>query len=249
MILAVLVIGGSFSAWRALRRPASGAFWSPLLSATEPVLFCIADQNQYSSIVLQDAADSQRQSVLNAHPDAVVLNDLPPLVGITGLMQMHRRPYHIKGMNATTLDDLRQGPVVLIGAFDNSWTLRLTQPLRFHFANNPEMTRMWIADRQDPNQTNWVRDSSRATKEAYDDYAIVARFIDPNTDHLVIVAAGLGHGGTMAAGEFLTGSRYTDELMRRAPKNWEKRGIEVVLQTSVMGSQSGAPRVVAIHFW
>jgi hypothetical protein len=111
------------------------------------------------------------------------------------------------------------------------------------------MTRMWIADRQDPNQTNWVRDSSRATKEAYDDYAIVARFIDPNTDHLVIVAAGLGHGGTMAAGEFLAGSRYTDELMRRAPKNWEKRGIEVVLQTSVMGSQSGAPRIVATHFW
>jgi len=249
VLFAVLVIAGSFLVWRMSRRQPSGLFWSPLLSSTEPVLFCIADQEKDSSIVLGDAADPRRQSVINVHRDEVGLSDLPPLINMTGIMQVRKHAYHIKGTSATTLDDLRQGPTVLIGSFDNSWTLRLTQPLRYHFANDPEMTRMWIADRQNPDQANWVRDSSHFTKEAYDDYAVVARFIDPNTDHFVVVVAGLGHGGTMAAGEFLVASRYTDELMRQAPKNWDGRGIEVVLQTAVMGNQSGAPRVVATYFW
>ena len=36
----------------------------------------------------------------------------------------------------------------------------------------------------------------------YKDYAIVARFADPNTDQYVVVASGIGRGGTEASATF-----------------------------------------------
>src|ERR1035441_957194 len=46
-------------------------------------------------------------------------------------------------------EDLRNGPTIFIGAFDNAWTLRLTNTLRFHFANNADMSKYEIVDRSD----------------------------------------------------------------------------------------------------
>jgi hypothetical protein len=56
-----------------------------------------------------------------------------------------------------------------------------------------------------PDRTDWVID--RAQQQAtnnYRDYAIVTLFTDTNTGKIAIVAAGVGRGGTIAAGEFLT---------------------------------------------
>ena len=53
----------------------------------------------------------------------------------------------------------------------------------------------------------------------------------------------------MAAGEFLTDTRYLDALRRVAPPRWEGRNLQVVLAASVIKGNSGPPRVVATHFW
>ena len=58
-----------------------------------------------------------------------------------------------------------------------------------------------------PDRPDWVID--RAQQQAtnnYRDYAIVTLFTDTNTGKIAIVAAGVGRGGTIAAGEFLTDS-------------------------------------------
>jgi hypothetical protein len=55
-------------------------------------------------------------------------------------------------------------------------------PLRFHFANDRDLTRSWIADRNDPHRKDWLVE--RAKQQATDNYrdlAIVARFTDHNT--------------------------------------------------------------------
>jgi hypothetical protein len=53
-------------------------------------------------------------------------------------LQPGEKPCIVKGEGATNLEDLRTGPAVSIGAFDNAWTLRLTNQLRFHFADNTD---------------------------------------------------------------------------------------------------------------
>ena len=45
-----------------------------------------------------------------------------------GILQSQGKQYSLKGEGATNLDDLRRGPTVFVGAFDNAWTLRLTGP-------------------------------------------------------------------------------------------------------------------------
>ena len=252
LITAFVVMAAAIAmifAWRALRPSAMEQFWAPFVKSPDPVLFCIADQSQYSTMNLRDAADPLRQTTLNDHMITVIIDDISPLVNIAGLMQTYGRTYRVQGETATTLTDLRRSPSVFIGAFDNSWTLRLTAPLRFHFANNVEMTRFWIEDRNNPNKQNWVLERSRQDTGTYMDYAIVARLPDPNTDRFVVVAAGIARGGTVAAGEFLIDARRLDEIAHWASKDWSHKSVEIVLETQVIDGRSGPPRIDAVYTW
>ncbi len=248
LVLLSIVMGVVF-AWPALHPTAIEQFWAPFVKSQDPVLFCIADQSQYSTINLRDAANPLRQTTLNDHMITVIIDDVSPLVNIAGLLQTYGRTYRVQGETATTLTELRRSPSVFIGAYDNSWTLRLTAPLRFHFANNAEMSRFWIEDRNNPSRQDWLLERSRQDTGTYKDYAIVARFLDPNTDRFVVVAAGVARGGTVAAGEFLVDAHRLDELARQVPKDWSHKNIEVVLETQVIDGRSGPPRIDAVHTW
>jgi hypothetical protein len=187
---------------------------------------------------------------VNVKRNEAAMSDLQPLIDVVQTMQAKNKAFHLKGTTSTSLDDLRQGPAVLIGAFVNPWTLRLTEPMRFHFANDPGMTELWIADRENTASRYWTRSTARSGKEGYyEDYALLVRFLDADTGQYVIVVAGLGHGGTIAAGEFLTSERDIDQLMRLAPQGWKGQNLEAVLKTTVAGEQAGAPHVVATYFW
>jgi hypothetical protein len=241
---------GSFAIWYAARPPVLKQFWEPFVKSSEPVLFCIADQNQYSSIRLRDAADPQRVTTLSDTMDTIIIDDVSPLVNVAGMLRTYGKTYRVLGESTTSLTDLRRGPSVFIGAFDNSWTLRLTSPLRFHFANDPAMTKFWIEDRANPEKREWLLDRSQQLQTGvYKDYAIVARFVDPNTGQFVVVAAGIGRGGTVAAGEFLVDAQQMDEMLSQVPRDWKRKNLEIVLETQVIQGPSGPPRICAVHVW
>lgn len=250
LTLAVAVLIGFAAFWQMFRHSPIEDFWQPFMKSEEPILFCIADQIHFSTITLRDAADPQRQNTLNDQMVTVIFDDVSPLVDIAGMLQVQGKPYKVKGEATTTLTDLRQGPSIFIGAFDNSWTLRATSPLRFHFANNADMSQFWIEDRQNPSRRTWLLDRTvQQGSGTYKDYAIVARFINPDSDHPVVVAAGLARGGTVAAGEFLVNPQHMIDLAHQAPKGWQNKNIEIVLETQVIDRRSGPPRVVAVHVW
>jgi hypothetical protein len=250
-LLVALVIA-SFVLSRRTNNQAFQEFWRPLVTSKDPVLFCVADQSQFSTVTLRDAANPSRQTTINdpmVTVVTVIIDDVMPLVNIAGVLQSNGQTYRLKGEDSTTLTDLRQNPTVLIGAYDNSWTLRETADLRFHFANNPEMTHFWIEDRANPGKRDWAVDRGDQLKGVYKDFAIIGRYIDRNTDRFVIVAAGIARGGTVAAGEFLVDPRQIDELVASAPKEWSGKNMELVLETQVIDGRSGPPHVVATHFW
>lgn len=248
LLAAVLV--GMGVLWHISRRSPLDEFWRPFVNSEAPILFCIADQSHFSTITLRDAGDPQRQTVLNDRMVSVIIDDVEPLINIAGMLHVHGNSYKVKGEAITTLTDLRQGPSVFIGAFDNNWTLRATGPLRYHFANNAEMSEFWIEDRQDSSHKKWKLERTvQQETGAYKDYAIVARFTDPDTDRPVVVAAGLARGGTVAAGEFLVNSKDMRELAGEAPRGWQDKNIEVVLETQVIDGRSGPPRIAAVHVW
>jgi hypothetical protein len=73
--------------------------------------------------------------------------------------------------------------------------------------------------------------------------------VDPKTEQVVVVAAGMTVFGTSAAGEFLTNKTEMEKLALAAPHGWEKKNIEFVLSTDVIHGRSGPANVVAVQCW
>lgn len=248
--VALAAVWGGVSLWRSAHPYPFEVFWAPVLEAREPALFCIADQNQYSFITLRDAAEPSRQIVLKDTLSAVVIDDLDTLVRVAGDLRGHGKEHVIKGAEATTLSDLRNGPSIFVGAFDNAWTLRLIKPLRYHFANDPEMNQFRIVDSNNPSRTDWVIDrTQQMATNNYKDYAIIARFTDINTGKPAVILAGIGRGGTIAAGEFLTDPNDLAQLIRAIDSAGNKKNMEVVLSTQIIDGQPGTPKMEASYFW
>jgi hypothetical protein len=235
--------------WHVTRPPVLKEFWEPFVNSPNPVLICVADQSQYSTIRLRDAADPSHEITLPDKMVALIIDDVSPLVNVAALLRTYGKTSRVLAESNTTLTDLRRAPSIFIGAFDNSWTLRMTSPLRFHFANDAAMNKLWIEDRSNPGNHNWMMDRTVQQTGTYSDYAIVARFVDPNIEQLVVVGAGIGRGGTVAAGEFLVDEQRMDEMLKVVPVDWKRRNIEIVLETQVIGDRSGPPHVSAVYVW
>src|SRR6202046_4322095 len=118
VLVLCLALGGAWW-WQSIQRSAFGDFWEPVLNSGDPMLFCIADQNQYTAIALRDAADPTHQTILKDNLSAVVIDDLSTVVKIAGVLQADGTRYSLRGEASTNLTDLRSGPSVFVGAFDN----------------------------------------------------------------------------------------------------------------------------------
>jgi len=172
------------------------------------------------------------------------------LASLTPVLKSKGKEFRILAESATTLADLKGGPVILIGAFSNELTLRLMSQARFTFARDPDTNLPWIRDRQNPSSKQWEPDRRLAdARTGYMDYAIISRILDPATDRVAVVAAGISGAATLAAGEFLSSPEQMEEIARQAPKDWSAMNLQVVLALKTSGEKSDPPRVVATYFW
>jgi hypothetical protein len=238
-----VVIAGAIAVRKApARTTALERFWAPVFVSSDPVLLLIGSAERASQPSAVSVSELQNQQ-------RVHFADAATLSRIAGVMVKRGKPYHIRLEQAAALEDLRDGPVVLIGAFDNDWTLRLTDHVRYAFVRDDASHMAWITDRQNPSDRKWSmrwRDPYREVKE---DYALVSRVLDPITRRIVVTAAGISKFGTAAAGEFLSEPGYMEEAMGSAPKGWERKNVQIVLATSLVKESSGPPRVIATYFW
>ena len=255
---AAAVLAAAGLTWQQLRPTALDRFWSPVLQESGSVLLCVGppDKNAAAAAQAQPArAPGDTDPSLTLHDllasqnDQVALSDAITLARLAGLMQMRKRPYHIQSDAATTLTDLRRSPVVLIGAFNNDWTMRATSRLRFYFDKDASTQMHWIRDRQHPGPSDWSLNMTWPYTRLNTDYALVSRFYDPATQRMVVTAAGIGQYGTIAAGEFLTDPQYMETMAASAPLGWEQRNMQLVIATTVIKGYSGPPRILATHFW
>jgi hypothetical protein len=142
---------------------------------------------------------------------------------------------------------LREGPVVLIGAFDNVWTMRITQDLPFGFEYDSQVRR--LVDRKSPQKRFWTLQWQVPYTKLAKDYAIIARIHDSITGQPVIIFAGILGEGTEAASEVVFKPAYLDEMLKKAPKNWDQLNLEAVIETNVIDGHAGPPTVLAVETW
>jgi hypothetical protein len=246
-VIAAMLLVGVFWAKPGLSpNSAIERFWAPVWNSPTPVLLLIGramrapeDQGGPLPPPPTSISDLMRE-------EGVAFADATTLARFTGLMMTKGKPFHIRRFMSVKFDDLRDGPVILIGGFNNDWTLRLSGQLRFQFERARPIS--WIADQENPGVRRWFIDTSAPYTQVQDDYAVISRVLDPSTGRLVVTAAGLTKYGTAAAGEFLTDPQYLRDITAKAPRDWDRKNIQIVISTRLMGETSGPPKVIATHF-
>jgi hypothetical protein len=179
----------------------------------------------------------------------VALDDALSLVRLTARLESYRKPYHIRAEQSMSFADLRDTAAVLIGAFDNRWSLLAAAPLRFTFRKDSESDTGMVYDRLHPENQAWKLTNYWPYWDIPADYAIVTRMRDATADRPVIIAAGLTHFGTYGAAEFLTNAQYFGEAARQFPRDWRKKNLQTVLLVPVVNHIAGRPRILASHVW
>jgi len=170
------------------------------------------------------------------------------LARINGYLLSRGKTSRFRGSAVTPYSEVRGQPVVLIGAFNNQWTQRLTEGLRFALVNDGPAIR-GVRDAQRGEHLPWKMVFGGAGWLAEEDYALVTRIFDPRTERVVVAAGGIGHYGTMSTGDFLSNAEYFRAGLKSAPRDWKKRNMQFVLRVKVADGTPGPPEVLATHFW
>ena len=82
-----------------------------------------------------------------------------------------------------------------------------------------------------------------------EDYAVISRLFHPKTGRIMVVIAGVTQYGTQAAGEFVTDGGLLGQALQGAPKDWERKNLQILLHVPIVESAPGRPDVVAVHYW
>ena len=248
LALSIVVAVGSFFAWRSTHISSIDFFWGPVISSTDPAVFCIVEQRLFSGVAV-DANDPSRQILNKTDMYSVNLDDAAAIVKIGGVLRGGGKKYTLHSSDSTTLSDIRNGPTIFVGAFDNAWTMRLTKPLRFRFGNDAGFNHEWIYDSTSSTPPQWYTERpALESSNNYREYALIARYTNPDTGQLCVVVAGIGQASTRAAGEFVSDPTELVALQRLAPGDGRKN-LEAIISTQIIDGQAGSPKIEATYFW
>ena len=229
-------------------------FWEPFLSSPNTTTFCLGepakniDMDSINSFEAPVSAPEPQKLYVRLHLSGnLALADVITLTRAAAALETRHKAFRVVPASEASFAQLREGPIVLIGAFDNIWTLRVTQKLRFGFeSKNGDAL---LVDRKSGEKTTWATNWDLPYQKLSKDYAIVARIHDNTTGQPVIIAAGISEEGTEAAGEILYNPVYLNTLLAKAPANWEKMNMEAVIETQVIEGHSGPPNILAVETW
>jgi hypothetical protein len=237
--LLLILIAAVFTArsWRQSR--SLDGFWAQIAQDSDHV-FIVMPVIGSDDI---NVADRGLRNV-SAKP-ALSLEDTNMAVRVASQLEKQEGNYQLVSSSEVTLDQLRMGPSVLIGALDNIWTMRLAQELPFVFEEAPDNKTGRIIDSTSADRKSWSVDIDKPHTRISHDYGIVARYRNRLTGRPTVVVAGISSQGTQAAGELVTSSEY-ESIRAIASKS---ANFEVIVETEAVDGHSGPPRIVAQRTW
>jgi hypothetical protein len=244
-------------------------FWRPLLEDSSSAVICVGqplriyifeghrsaelNEKMVGTLTTPPATAEVRQNtpltlseLRSAGERYYSVGDYLASVRLAEFLGRHGKPFEVIGDRSAAYKDLRGRPAVLIGQFNNVWTMGLTGNLRYYIDRSTQSFSYEVLDRQNPGKVIFsaVRNASRP-----EEYAVVSRIFDAPTEKTVVAIAGMTFNGTVAAGEFLTSERYMREAFGKAPDKWHQKNIQVILKTTMVAGAAGPPKVVATYYW
>lgn len=242
VLLIVVVAARVFLSLHSSRSSSLNDFWKPVTENGPSAIVCVGglDIPQEQNSPGGDQSFQQvRQSASKVGP-----NDADVLARVAGILGAKKRAFNVHLAEHTTLSDLHTQPAVLIGGMNNPWTNRILANARFRFLSDPAKGIDFITDSDHADRRDWSFNGAGPLKQVSHDFAIIARLVSPLTGQPAIVVAGIGPFGTIAASEFVSNPSYFEQFARQAPKGWQDRNVEIVIETDVVDARSGAPHLV-----
>jgi hypothetical protein len=168
----------------------------------------------------------------------VTVGDVAAAVSITSMLAERKQPYDLRVGRDVVFGDFRTTPVILIGAFNNSWTIELNDTLCFGFGADNSIR-----------ETQGERRVWRTVRDArgfpHEDYALISRQISSKSGKFVFTVAGLDLTGTRAAAEFVRDPARMDAALQKLPSGWQDKNLQLVLHTNVLDDIPSGTQVAA----
>lgn len=268
LVLAAVLIASTF--YRAsARKSAINQFWSPVLGPSAPVLICLAKPMVYRPSAdlyhrySNSPAFSTESERLSQPPPlqpndklvwgdmvqyadyGVAVGDVYAAIQLSALLGRMGKQSQVRIGNNYSFEDLRNFPAIVVGAFNNRWTMQMTSNL--HFAFVEENGKQMIREQGQSGRTWYPKFGPHG--EVAEDFGVVTRLLNSKTGQFVVAAAGLLADGTQAAGELVSSQEFLEDALRTAPPDWTKKNLQIVVQTTVTDSVPGPPQVVATYVW
>jgi hypothetical protein len=216
-------------------------FWEPITSASSRITYCLG--------MPTDVTDPSVFNLSQGRPvvGGLDVEDVITLARSIVPLAPRHDAFRVVSASQTPFAELRESPIVLIGAFDNIWTMRITQGLPFGFETDKGVQK--LVDRKSSPQRFWTLEWQVPNSKLAKDYAIVARIRDRVTGQPVMIVAGILGEGTEAASEVVSNPVYLDAMLKTMPSNWEQLNLEAVIETNVIDGHPGPPNVLAVQTW
>lgn len=246
----IAIVSMSYIVWKNEAERRCPQIWDSFESASSRILICIGTHDLPDTLSPPDK-NADRFITLVLHKGIIPVDDVSVIASMASLLGKKGIPFRIVGATKATLTDLRVQPVILIGAINNIWTLRLTQDLRYQIRRVDPPRQEPIAsivDSQSPGSTPWTIDFSVPFSEWKKDYGIVARVDDPSTGVPVLIVAGLGNDGNLAGAELLASDALPNQLKSNSSCSG-KTNFEAVLETDMIDTKPGPPHILRLQCW
>jgi hypothetical protein len=248
LVLAMVTAFGTY-VYRRASSPESAPIdklWAPLLVKPAGPVLVVVGTGHHAEQMIPELAETTFFDRMTGPYHHVSVATATALANIAGVLSQHGDTYEIKEDNETSLTDMHSRSVILIGATNNVWTMRLVGPLRFRFMPGPNAQ---VQDTRNLQNTDWNVDFLKPYGSISTDYAIVARYRDPTTEGSVMVVAGLGPFGTEAASAFVVTPQYLEQIAKQLPAGWGTKNVELVLKTEVIDGKAGPPVLIGATAW
>lgn len=256
LLLTTIVVAG-WSFWPVSRKSASALeqFWTPFLQNKANVTLAFGDSHLYwlSSDLRPKVEDNQLPMLVRpgdiGKTTSAAVGDVRGVISLTSWLNSRGLITQAVWPQESLNSALDHTNVIYIGAFNNVWTMNLNRNLRFFFDSaDGEHGPVWfIRDRLHPDQ-RWITEKITAQRADHS-YALVTRMIDPDRRRVQMAIGGINEFGTQGACEFLTDGSALSELARNAPKGWQERNLQLVLEMDISGTVVVNPKIVAIQVW
>jgi hypothetical protein len=202
--------------------------------------------------------EARRNQILPLAPtDTIRWGDMTPVrnsgpgigavvaaVNIGKLLAEQGIRFELRFGEEATYADMRDSPVVIIGAINTDWATELTSESHFVFdetrsAPNIHETagekRFWQMESSDGNITR--------------DYGLITRQLSGKAGQFLVQVAGISHFGTEAASEFLANKKEFTDALHAKSISLKEKNFQIIVSTDVTAGRAGPPHIVAVSSW